>query len=125
VLAADLAGLARTAPLLGLTLVLALAALAGIPPAAGFTARWAGVGAAWRDGWYVSAAVVVVAVVGGAATVAAPLRALLGGRGTRPAVILGAADRFALALTGVLLLAAGTMPGPVFHWAGRLVALLR
>lgn len=124
VAAADLAGLMRTAPVLGVTFVLALAALAGIPPAAGFTARWAATAAAWQDGWYASAALMIVATVGGAWAIAAPLRALLA-RGPVTPLSLTLGDRAALAATAVLLLAIGTAPAPVFHWAGRLITFLR
>jgi NADH-quinone oxidoreductase subunit N len=120
----ELTGLARSSPLLGLAFVLALATLAGIPPGGGFTARWAAVTAAWREGWYASAVVVVLAAAGGAWVIVAPLRALLA-REPRQAPAATRGDRAVLAAFGVLLLAIGTMPAPVFAWAARLVSHLR
>lgn len=61
----DISGLISVNPTLGWVCALAAASLAGIPPLAGFWAKWFVLSAAWADGLYLQ---VVVAVLGAVAS---------------------------------------------------------
>jgi NADH-quinone oxidoreductase subunit N len=62
----DLRGLHRRSPLLAATLLLALFALAGVPPTAGFVGKWFLFAAAMGQGWWL---LVLLAAVNSTASV--------------------------------------------------------
>jgi NADH:ubiquinone oxidoreductase subunit 2 (subunit N) len=101
-------------PLLGASLVVALLALVGLPPTAGFVARSLVAGAAERPAGFVVAATLASAIGGLAALrVIAPLVDRSGAPLERP----GALDFAALSLAAVLLVL-GIVPGPVLSVLG-------
>ncbi len=124
----DLRGLHQRAPLLALTLLLALFALAGVPPTAGFMGKWLLFRAAMAQGWWW---LVLLGAINSTVSVyyylIAVKHAYLLPPEQAPAPIrLTLADRVVcLALCGALVVL-GIYPMPVYDWAaGAVDALLR
>jgi proton-translocating NADH-quinone oxidoreductase chain N len=124
----DLRGLHRRAPLLAATLLLALFALAGVPPTAGFVGKWLLFRAAMAQGWWW---LVLLGAINSTVSVYYYLIAvkhayLLPAEDEGAPIALTWVDRAAcLALCGALLIL-GFYPTPVYDWAaGAADALLR
>jgi len=112
------AGLNRRAPFLSFVMVIALASLAGVPPLAGFMAKFAVFAAAVQAGYVVIAAVALLLSVISIYYYFQVIRVMYVdepvertpvtyGRGTQAALIIG--------LAGVILL--GLFPGPLLRLA--------
>ncbi|MBE3575038.1 MAG: NADH-quinone oxidoreductase subunit N [Firmicutes bacterium] len=119
----DLAGLARRSPFLSFVMLAAFASLAGVPPLAGFMAKFTVFAAAVEAGLLVPAGLgLVISVISiyyyfqviRVMYVSEPREStpLTFGWGTRVALLLG--------LAGILLL--GVFPGPALHMAQTAVA---
>jgi NADH-quinone oxidoreductase subunit N len=123
----DLRGLHRRAPLLAATLLLALFALAGVPPTAGFAGKWLLFRAAIAEGWWW---LVVLAAVNSTISVYYYLVAvkhayLLPADEERPVHLTRGDRALCYGLSGVLLVL-GVWPARVLEWSERAaLALLR
>ncbi len=112
----DLAGLHRRSPLLAVTLVVGVFALAGIPPFAGFTGKLALLTAAFAKGHLT---LVIIAVINTAIAVYYYLRivreALFRDAGDHPAIALDVGTRIlcVVLIAGIILL--GVAPARVFE----------
>ena len=122
----DLRGLHRRSPLLAATLLLALFALAGVPPTAGFVGKWFLFSAAMSQGWWF---LVLLGALNSTVSVYYYLVAvkhayLLPDERNRGPLPLSAADRaLCYALSGAVVLF-GVYPTPLFTWASRAARLL-
>jgi proton-translocating NADH-quinone oxidoreductase chain N len=123
----DLRGLHRRAPLLAATLLLAVFALAGVPPTAGFLGKWFLFRAAMLQGWWW---LVLLGAINSTLSVYYYLIVvkhayLLPAEQERPVVLTTADKAVCYALCGALVVL-GIYPGPVFTWANAAAeALLR
>jgi NADH-quinone oxidoreductase subunit N len=123
----DLRGLHRRAPLLAATLLLALFALAGVPPTAGFIGKWFLFRAAMLQGWWW---LVLLAAINSTVSVYYYLIVvkhayLLPAEQERP-VELTTADKAVCYSLCAALVVLGVYPGPVLAWANAAAeALLR
>ena len=123
----DYAGLARRHPVLAATLALFLLSLVGIPPLAGFVAKFYLFGSAVRAGYLW---LTVIAVLNSAIAAYYYLRVIVymymrepeGEGAVGRAVASPAASRSAIALVGIVLL--GLMPAPFADLAQAAVAPL-
>jgi NADH-quinone oxidoreductase subunit N len=114
----DLRGLHQRAPLLAATLLLAVFALAGVPPTAGFLGKWFLFRAAMLEGWWW---LVLLGAINSTLSVYYYLIVvkhayLLPAEQERP-VTLTAADKAACYGLCTALIVLGVFPGPVFAWA--------
>ena len=122
----DLRGLHRRSPLLAATLMLALFALAGVPPTAGFVGKWFLFSAAMAQGWWL---LVLLAALNSTVSVYYYLIAvqhayLLPDERNRGPLPLSPVDRaLCWGLSGAVVVL-GVFPTPLFHWAGRAAQLL-
>ncbi len=122
----DLRGLHRRSPLLAATLLLAVFALAGVPPTAGFIGKWFLFRAAMGQGWWwlvglgaINATVSVYYYL-----VAVKHAYLLPAEREEPPLVLSAADKaLCYGLSGALVVL-GVWPGPVWDFAVRAAAQL-
>ena len=122
----DLRGLHRRSPLLAATLLLAVFALAGVPPTAGFIGKWFLFRAAMGQGWWwlvglgaINATVSVYYYL-----VAVKHAYLLPVETEQAPLTLSVTDKvlcYGLSAATVVL---GVWPGPVFDWAVRAAAQL-
>lgn len=123
----DLRGLHRRAPLLAATLLLAVFALAGVPPTAGFLGKWFLFRAAMLQGWWW---LVLLGAINSTVSVYYYLIVvkhayLLPAEQERP-VVLTPADKAACYALCAGLVVLGIAPGPLFAWANAAAeALLR
>ena len=121
----DLRGLHRRSPLLAATLLLALFALAGVPPTSGFVGKWFLFRAAMGQGWWW---LVILGAVNSTVSIYYYLVVvkhayLLPAAEERP-VVLTRTDRFlCYALSGATLLL-GFWPTPLYEAAARAAQLL-
>jgi len=123
----DLRGLHRRAPLLAGTLLLALFALAGVPPTAGFIGKWFLFRAAMLQGWWW---LVLLGAINSTVSVYYYLvvvkHAYLLPAEQEPHVALTAMDKAVCYALCAALVILGFYPGPVFAWANAAAdALLR
>ncbi|MBN2507481.1 MAG: NADH-quinone oxidoreductase subunit N [Verrucomicrobia bacterium] len=113
----DLAGLHRRAPLLALTLLVGIFGLAGMPPFAGFTAKFALLKAAFARGHL---ALVIVAVVNTAIALYYYLNvvrtAYFGGDTGLPAVALDGPTRLLCVALVAGVIGLGVVPGPFLEF---------
>jgi len=122
----DLRGLHRRSPLLAATLLLALFALAGVPPTAGFAGKWFLFSAAMAQGWWL---LVLLGAVNSTVSVYYYLVAikhayLLPEEPARGPLHLTLADRaMCYALSGAVVVL-GVFPTPLYHWAERAAQFL-
>jgi NADH-quinone oxidoreductase subunit N len=122
----DLRGLHRRSPLLAATLLLALFALAGVPPTAGFVGKWFLFSAAMSQGWWF---LVLLGALNSTVSVYYYLVAikhayLLPDERNRGPLLLTPYDRaLCYALSGAVLVL-GVFPTPLFSWAERAAQLL-
>jgi NADH-quinone oxidoreductase subunit N len=122
----DLRGLHRRAPLLAATLLLAVFALAGVPPTAGFLGKWFLFRAAMLQGWWW---LVLLGAINSTVSVYYYLivvkHAYLLPAEQERAIELTPADKAVCYTLCASLLILGIYPGPVFAWANAAaVALL-
>ncbi len=115
----DLRGLHARAPLLALTLLLSLFALAGVPPTAGFIGKWMLFRAAMAQGWWW---LVLLAAINSTVSVYYYLVAvkhayLLPPDHAPPPIRLTFGDRAVCVALCAVLLVLGLYPTPVFDWA--------
>ncbi len=122
----DLRGLHQRSPLLAATLLLALFALAGVPPTAGFAGKWFLFSAAMSQGWWF---LVLLGALNRTVSVYYYLVAvkhayLLPDERNRGPLPLSLSDRaLCYGLSGAVV-ALGVFPTPLFQWAGRAAQLL-
>jgi len=122
----DLRGLHSRSPLLAATLLLALFALAGVPPTAGFVGKWFLFSAAMSQGWWF---LVLLGALNSTVSVYYYLVAvkhayLLPDERNRGPLPLSSGDRaLCYALSGAVVLL-GVFPTPLYQWAGRAARLL-
>ena len=122
----DLRGLHRRSPLLAATLLVALFALAGVPPTAGFAGKWFLFSAAMSQGWWL---LVLLGAVNSTVSVYYYLVAikhayLLPEESARGPLPLTLGDRaLCYGLTGAVVVL-GVFPTPLYHWAERAAQLL-
>ena len=114
----DLRGLHRRAPLLAATLLLAVFALAGVPPTAGFIGKWFLFRAAMLQGWWW---LVLLGAINSTVSVYYYLIVvkhayLLPAEQERP-IVVTAADKAACYALCAGLVVLGFYPGAVFAWA--------
>src|ERR1044072_9242048 len=109
----DLAGLARTNPALAFFLGMLLFSLAGIPPLAGFFAKYFVFLAAIKAGLYVLAGIGVVASVVGAYYYLAIVKAMYSDEAAAPFEPMPGALKVVLGVTGLLVILLGVVPGPL------------
>lgn len=114
----DLAGLRQRNPLLAAVLTIAIASMAGLPPLAGFTAKFAVFVGAWEAG---AAWLVVIALVTTVIALAYYLRVLrpiwMQPADDRPTVSVAPVTAVTLALAALALIALGVLPGPLWQLA--------
>jgi len=114
----DLRGLHRRAPLLAATLLLAVFALAGVPPTAGFLGKWFLFRAAMLQGWWW---LVLLGAINSTVSVYYYLivvkHAYLLPAEQERAIELTPADKAVCYTLCASLLILGIYPGPVFAWA--------
>ena len=123
----DLRGLHRRSPLLAATLLLAMFALAGVPPTAGFIGKWFLFRAAMLQGWWW---LVLLGAVNSTVSIYYYLivvkHAYLLPAEQERAVELTAADKAVCYALCAGLVVLGVYPGAVFAWANAAAeALLR
>jgi proton-translocating NADH-quinone oxidoreductase chain N len=123
----DLRGLHRRAPLLAATLLLAVFALAGVPPTAGFIGKWFLFRAAMLQGWWW---LVLLGAINSTVSVYYYLivvkHAYLLPAGPERGVTLTTADKALCYGLCTALVVLGVYPGAVFTWANAAAeALLR
>ncbi len=116
------AGLGRREPLMGVLMTLFLLSLTGIPPTAGFFAKAYVILAAVQAGGWV-AVLAVIAVLNAAAAAFYYLRVVVymymrEPQGEAVAVPHGGLMRLGLAVTAVLTIVLGLLPGPLLDWVG-------
>jgi NADH-quinone oxidoreductase subunit N len=122
----DLRGLHRRSPLLAATLLLALFALAGVPPTAGFAGKWFLFSAAMSQGWWL---LVLLGAVNSTVSVYYYLVAikhayLLPEEPARGPLLLTLGDHaMCYALSGAVVVL-GVFPAPLYHWAERAAQFL-
>jgi NADH-quinone oxidoreductase subunit N len=122
----DLRGLHRRSPLLAATLLLALFALAGVPPTAGFAGKWFLFSAAMAQGWWL---LVLLGAINSTVSVYYYLVAikhayLLPEQPERGPLPLTVGDRaLCYALSGAVIVL-GVFPTPLYHWAARAAQFL-
>ena len=122
----DLRGLHRRSPLLAATLLLALFALAGVPPTAGFVGKWFLFAAAMGQGWWL---LVLLAAVNSTVSVyyyliAVKYAYLVPDDQHRGPLVLSLGDRtLCYALSG-LVLGLGVYPTVLYRLAERAALLL-
>jgi NADH-quinone oxidoreductase subunit N len=109
----DLAGLARTNPALAFFLGMLLFSLAGIPPLAGFFAKYFVFLAAIKAGLYVLAVIGVVASVVGAYYYLAIVKVMYFDEPAAPFEPMPVTLKAVLAVSGILVLLLGVVPGPL------------
>jgi NADH-quinone oxidoreductase subunit N len=110
---ADLAGLARTNPTLAFFLAMLLFSLAGIPPLAGFFAKFYVFLAAIKAGLFVLAVIGVVSSVVGAYYYLSIVKIMYFDEPARPLVPMAYELRIVLAVTGLFNLLFFVYPGPL------------
>jgi NADH-quinone oxidoreductase subunit N len=115
----DLRGLHRRSPLLAATLLLAVFALAGVPPTAGFIGKWFLFRAAMGQGWWW---LVLLGAINATVSVYYYLVAvkhayLLPPEKEEPPVRLSVVDRALCYGLSAALIVFGVWPGFVFDWA--------
>jgi NADH-quinone oxidoreductase subunit N len=121
----DLRGLHRRSPLLAATLLLALFALAGVPPTSGFIGKWFLFRAAMGSGWWW---LVLLGAINATVSVYYYLVVvkhayLLPAEEERP-VRLTVGDKALCYGLSAAIVALGVYPTPVFDWARQAVAQL-
>jgi NADH-quinone oxidoreductase subunit N len=122
----DLRGLHRRSPLLAATLLLALFALAGVPPTAGFAGKWFLFAAAMAQGWWL---LVLLGAINSTVSVYYYLIAikhayLLPEEPERGPLPLSVGDRaLCLALSGAVIVL-GVFPTPLYQLAARAARFL-
>ena len=109
----DLAGLARTNPALAFFLGVLLFSLAGIPPLAGFFAKYFVFLAAIKAGLYVLAVIGVLASVVGAYYYLAIVKVMYFDEPAAPFEPMPRALKAVLAVSGLLVFLLGVVPGPL------------
>jgi NADH-quinone oxidoreductase subunit N len=116
---ADYAGLSRRSPGLALVLLVALLSLAGMPPLAGFVAKFYVFAAAVRSGWIWLAFVGVLNAIVGLYYYMTILKVVYLYRSDHEneAIKIPAAYAFALALCVAAILVIGTASAPWLDWA--------
>jgi proton-translocating NADH-quinone oxidoreductase chain N len=122
----DLRGLHRRSPLLAATLLLALFALAGVPPTAGFAGKWFLFSAAMAQGWWL---LVLLGAINSTVSVYYYLVAikhayLLPEEPARGPLPLTLGDRALCYLLSGAVLVLGVYPTPLYHWAERAAQFL-
>jgi NADH-quinone oxidoreductase subunit N len=122
----DLHGLHRRSPLLAATLLLALFALAGVPPTAGFVGKWFLFSAAMAQGWWF---LVLLGALNSTVSVYYYLVVvkhayLLPDEHQRGALPLTVGDRALCYGLSAAVVVLGVFPTPLFHWAQRAATLL-
>jgi NADH-quinone oxidoreductase subunit N len=110
---ADLAGLARTKPAMALFLGIMMFSLAGIPPLAGFFAKFYVFLAAMKAGLYALAVIGVVTSVVGAYYYLAIVKTMYFDDPTPAFVPMRLELRLVLGVTGLLIILLGIYPGPL------------
>jgi NADH-quinone oxidoreductase subunit N len=110
---ADLAGLARTKPAMALFLGIMMFSLAGIPPLAGFFAKFYVFLAAIKAGLYTLAVIGVVTSVVGAYYYLAIVKTMYFDEPTPAFVPMRFELRLVLGVTGLLIILLGIYPGPL------------
>lgn len=122
----DLRGLHRRSPLLAATLLLALFALAGVPPTSGFIGKWFLFRAAMAEGWWW---LVLLAAVNATVSIYYYLVVvkhayLLEPEGEeRPLALTWGDKALAYGLSAAILVL-GVWPTPLYDWAARAAANL-
>jgi NADH-quinone oxidoreductase subunit N len=116
---ADYAGLSRRSPGLALVLMVALLSLAGMPPLAGFVAKFYVFAAAVQSGWIWLAFVGVLNAIVGLYYYLTVLKVVYLYRSDheREAIIVPPAYALALAVCVAAILAIGTLSAPWLDWA--------
>jgi NADH-quinone oxidoreductase subunit N len=115
---ADLAGLARTKPAMALLLAIMMFSLAGVPPLAGFFAKYFVFLAAIKAGLYTLALLGVLASVVGAYYYLAIVKVMYFDEPAAPFEPMPGLLKFVLGVSGVLILFLGIQPGPLIAAAG-------
>jgi len=110
---ADLAGLARTKPAMAFFLGIMMFSLAGIPPLAGFFAKFYVFLAAIKAGLYTLAVIGVVTSVVGAYYYLAIVKTMYFDDPTPAFVQMRFELRLVLGVTGLLIILLGIYPGPL------------
>ena len=110
---ADLAGLARTKPAMALFLAIMMFSLAGIPPLAGFFAKFYVFLAAIKAGLYTLAVIGVVTSVVGAYYYLAIVKTMYFDEPTPAFVPMRPELRLVLGVSGLLVILIGVYPGPL------------
>jgi NADH-quinone oxidoreductase subunit N len=110
---ADLAGLARTKPAMALFLGIMMFSLAGIPPLAGFFAKFYVFLAAMKVGLYALAVIGVVTSVVGAYYYLAIVKTMYFDEPTPAFVPMRPELRLVLGVTGLVVILLGIYPGPL------------
>jgi len=110
---ADLAGLARTKPAMALFLGIMMFSLAGVPPLAGFFAKFYVFLAAIKAGLYTLAVIGVVTSVVGAYYYLAIVKTMYFDEPTPAFVPMRPELRLVLGVTGLLIILLGVYPGPL------------
>ncbi len=110
---ADLAGLARTKPAMAFFLGVMMFSLAGVPPLAGFFAKFYVFLAAIKAGLYTLAVIGVITSVIGAYYYLSIVKTMYFDEPTPAFVPMRPELRFVLGVTGLLVLLLGVYPGPL------------
>jgi NADH-quinone oxidoreductase subunit N len=110
---ADLAGLARTKPAMALFLLIMMFSLAGVPPLAGFFAKFYVFLAAIKAGLYALAVIGVVTSVIGAYYYLAIVKTMYFDEPTPAFVPMRPELRLVLGVAGLLVILLGVYPGPL------------
>jgi NADH-quinone oxidoreductase subunit N len=110
---ADLAGLARTKPAMALFLAIMMFSLAGIPPLAGFFAKFFVFNAAIKAGFYTLAVIGVVTSVVGAYYYLSIVKTMYFDEPTPAFAPMRPELRLVLGLAGVVVFLLGIYPGPL------------
>jgi NADH-quinone oxidoreductase subunit N len=121
----DLRGLHRRSPLLAVTLLLALFALAGVPPTSGFLGKWFLFRAAMAEGWWW---LVLLGAINSTISVYYYLIVvkhayLLPEEHERPLALRAGDKVLCYALSGATVLL-GVYPTPLYDWARQAVTNL-
>lgn len=104
-------GLSKSSPILALTMAISMISLAGIPPVAGFFAKFYIFSAALQDGWIF---ITVIAVINSIISIYyyfSPVIAAYMKKGTEDTICLPLAIKSVLAILTILTLLAGLLPG--------------
>ena len=110
---ADLAGLSRTKPAMALFLGIMMFSLAGVPPLAGFFAKFFVFNAAIKAGLYTLAVIGVVTSVVGAYYYLAIVKTMYFDEPTPAFVPMRPELRLVLGVTGLVIVVLGVYPGPL------------